>query len=98
MSDPIMLHGLLMIVGVFVAPALGFVLFFLWLEQKELMDQNVALQERVRAAERDATQAWVEGYDCARFVQELHYEDAATYGPPSYCGTSESNRFGGLHG
>lgn len=69
MSDPIMLHGLLMIVGVFVAPALGFVLFFLWLEQKELMDSNVALQEQLRAAERDATQAWVEGYEAARHLE-----------------------------
>lgn len=66
MSDPIMLHGLLMIVGVFVAPALGFVLFFLWLEQKELMDQNVTLQERLRATQEALNVAWTDGFDAAR--------------------------------
>jgi len=65
--DPIVVQGLMMIAGVFLVPTLAFVVFFMWIEQRELVEQNVALQERLASAHEAEAVAWSDGYDAARW-------------------------------
>lgn len=75
--DPIMFNGLLMIVAIFVTPTLLFVLFFMWLELRDVQrsadyycEQWESVGRRLAEAHNAEDLAFSDGYSAGRADRE----------------------------
>lgn len=71
--DPIVFEGLLMIVAIFVTPALLFGVVFMWLELRDMQrladyycEQWESVGRRLREAHDAESVAWSDGYSAGR--------------------------------